>query len=239
MCGAAATSPTPRFVSPCGVSQPGWFGSFHTPHQSMRGSTLLALVLVAVRAAVAPPRGAHELRVLLRARPPRPSRRLDSRPLVRPERARAGRVEVHLDLARRGRARELVVGIPGVMRVLTRLRAIEPARLVPRVGVWRDQPPQHRHPHRLDAQAPHAVKRRAPPRGSVVDELVVVLHHGDHVRRRGRRSGQREQRRHGGAQAHECPHRKAEHQRFNMGRGGRLRRFPGGCPGRPAFRLAV
>ena len=41
MCGAAATSPTPRFVSPCGVSQPGWFGSFQTPHQSMRGSTSL------------------------------------------------------------------------------------------------------------------------------------------------------------------------------------------------------
>src|SRR6185503_14120647 len=85
---------------------------------------VLALVLVAVRAAVAAPRGAHELRVLLRARPPGPRRRLDPCPLVGPDGTRAGRVEVHRDPARRRRPYEFVVGVPGMMRVGTRLRTV-------------------------------------------------------------------------------------------------------------------
>ena len=112
--GAIAIIPTPGFASPCGVSQPGWFGSFQIPHHETRGSTLPAVVLVAVGAAVAAARRADELAE-------RASRSAGTwrcaaltRVLLCAQRGPcAGRVEVDGDAARRPRStHEVVVADP-------------------------------------------------------------------------------------------------------------------------------
>ncbi len=128
-----------------------------------------ALVLVRIRARVAPAQCGHERPVVRR---PRLARRLLAALAARrPRRHRRRGRQDQAQPADAGPAHEVVVRVPQRRRVGARVGRLEAARLAAR----RQARPQHERAHAVGAQGVDVVERRVRARGAQLQQLVLVL----------------------------------------------------------------